>query len=64
MAKPKTKPEPKLRTILTTPIKGSVPRAKVRAAIRKVMAERDEETIKLLNPPEDWDKLLKRRRKQ
>lgn len=63
MAKPK--PEPKLRTILTTRRTGTrFTRKQVRAAIRKVMAERDEETIKLLNPPEDWEKLLKRRRKQ
>lgn len=52
----------KLREIQTRRRTGTrFTRAQVRAAIKKVMAERDEATIKLLTPPSEWDRVLKRK---
>jgi hypothetical protein len=54
---------PKLRTILTTRRTGTrFTRRQAAAAIRKVMAERDEATIKLLTPPEERKKVLDARK--
>jgi len=53
---------PKLRTILTIRRSGMrFTRRQAAAAIRKVMAERDDATIKLLTPPAERKKVVTRR---